>query len=164
MMQTTLILWKGVKKERKWSLSCVLLFATPWTVDCQTPPPMGFSRQEYWSELPFPSPGDLPDPGIEPRSPTRQADSSPSEPPGSKACIKEQKILRQGILYLFVFWYEKNWIKPLFKNIYIMQKITILWGIFKPFLFEITYFNQNKTGYYLLLGKLALHCYPTWFP
>ena len=43
---------------------------------------MEFSRQEYWSGLPFPSPGDLPDPGIEPRSPTLQADSLPSEPPG----------------------------------------------------------------------------------
>ena len=46
---------------------------------------MGFSRQEYWSGLPFPSPGDLPDPGIEPRSPALQADTLPSEPPG-KAC------------------------------------------------------------------------------
>ena len=44
-------------------------FATPWTVAYQAPPSMGFSRQEYWSGLPFPSPGDLPDPGIEPRSP-----------------------------------------------------------------------------------------------
>ena len=43
---------------------------------------MGFSRQEYWSRLPFPSPGDLPDPGVEPRSPTSQADALPSEPPG----------------------------------------------------------------------------------
>ena len=43
---------------------------------------MDFSRQEYWNELPLPSPGDLPDPGIEPRSPTLQADSLPSEPPG----------------------------------------------------------------------------------
>ena len=43
---------------------------------------MGFSRQEYWSGLPFPSPGDLPDPGIEPRSPTLQADALTSEPPG----------------------------------------------------------------------------------
>ena len=52
------------------SLSCVRLFATPWTVAYQAPPLMGFSRQEYWSGLPFPSPGDLPDPGIEPGSPT----------------------------------------------------------------------------------------------
>ena len=50
-------------------LSCVQLFATPWTVACQAPLPMGFSRQEYWSGLPFPAPGDLPDPGIEPTSP-----------------------------------------------------------------------------------------------
>ena len=50
------------------SLSHILLFATPWTVACQAPPSMAFSRQEYWSRLPFPSPGNLPDPGIEPRS------------------------------------------------------------------------------------------------
>ena len=49
----------------------------------QAPPPMGFSRQEYWSGLPFLSPEDLPDPGIEPGSPTLQADSLPSEPLGS---------------------------------------------------------------------------------
>ena len=65
------------------SLSRVQLFATPWTVAHQTPPSMGFSRQEYWSGLPFPSPGDLPDPGIEPRSPTLQADTLTSEPQGS---------------------------------------------------------------------------------
>ena len=52
------------------SLSRVRLFATPWTVAYQALLSMGFSRQEYWSGLPFPSPGDLPDPGIEPRSPT----------------------------------------------------------------------------------------------
>ena len=64
------------------SLSCVQLFATPWSVACQAPPSMGFSRQEYWSRLPFPSPGDLPNAGIKPQSPTLQADSLPSEPPG----------------------------------------------------------------------------------
>ena len=64
------------------SFSCVRLFATPWTVALQTPPSMGFSRQEYWSGLPFPSPGDLPDPGIKPRSPSLQADALTSEPPG----------------------------------------------------------------------------------
>ena len=51
------------------SLSRVRLFATPWTVAYQAPLSMGFSRQEYWSGLPFPSPGDLPNPGIEPGSP-----------------------------------------------------------------------------------------------
>ena len=63
-------------------LSRVQLFATPWTVAHQAPLSMGFSRQEYWSGLPFPSPGDLPDPGIEPRSPALEADALTSEPPG----------------------------------------------------------------------------------
>ena len=64
------------------SLSHVRLFSTPWTVAYQAPPSMGFSRQEYWSGLPFPSPGDLPDSGIIHGSPALQADSLPSEPPG----------------------------------------------------------------------------------
>ena len=65
-------------------LSLVRLFVTPWTVDHQAPLSMGFSRQEYWSEFPFPSPGDLPNPGIEPRSPALQADALTSEPPGKQ--------------------------------------------------------------------------------
>ena len=66
------------------SLSHVRLFATPWTVAYQAPQSMEFSRQEYWSEWPFPPPRDLPNPGIEPRSPALQADSLPSEPPDNK--------------------------------------------------------------------------------
>ena len=65
-----------------WFLGCVWLFATPWTVACQTPLSMGFSRQEYWSELPFSTSGNLPDPGIEPRPLASQADSFPCEPSG----------------------------------------------------------------------------------
>ena len=70
--------------SREFKLIVVLLFihsvmsyssATPWTVACQAPLSMGFSRQEYWSGLSCPSPGDLPDPGIEPASPAWQADS-----------------------------------------------------------------------------------------
>ena len=64
------------------SLSHVQLFATPWTVACQAPLSMGFSTQEYWSGLPFPSPEDLPNPGIKPGSPALQADALSSEPPG----------------------------------------------------------------------------------
>ena len=64
------------------SLSCVQLFVTPWTIAYKGPPSMEFSRQEYWSGLPFPSPGDLPNPGIEPRSPALQAVALPSEQPG----------------------------------------------------------------------------------
>jgi len=55
---------------------------TPWTVAYKATPSMGFSRQEYWSGLPFPSPGDLLNPGIKPRSPALQTDALPSEPPG----------------------------------------------------------------------------------
>jgi hypothetical protein len=62
------------------SLSRVRLFVTPWTAAYQAPPSMGFSRQEYWSGVPFPSPGDLPDPGIKPGSPALQADALPSKP------------------------------------------------------------------------------------
>ena len=64
------------------SLSRVRLFVTPWTVAYQALPSMEFSRQGYWSGVPFLSPGDLPDPAIEPRSPALQADALLSEPPG----------------------------------------------------------------------------------
>ena len=70
-------------KERKWIRSVMSdSWRTPWTVAYQAPLSMGFSRQKYWSGLPFPSPGDLPNPGIKPGSPALQADALPSEPPG----------------------------------------------------------------------------------
>ena len=59
-----------------------LTLVTPWTVACQDPLPIRFSRQEYWSGVPFPSPGDHPDPGIEPESPALQVDSPLTEPWG----------------------------------------------------------------------------------
>ena len=64
-------------------LSRVRLSAIPRTVAYQALPSVEFSRQEYWSGLPFPSPGDLPDPGIEPRYPALEADALTSEPPGT---------------------------------------------------------------------------------
>ena len=70
------------------SLSRVWLFAIPWTVVYQASLSMGFSRQVYCSGLPFLSPGDLPDPGIEPRSPALQADALPSEPPGKPFIVR----------------------------------------------------------------------------
>ena len=96
------------------SLSCVQLLVTLWTVAYQAPPSMGFYRQEYWSGLPFPSPGDLPDPGTEPGSPALQADTlkplshqaSPksllmkvkeeSEKAGLKLTIQKTKIMASG--------------------------------------------------------------------
>ena len=73
------------------SLICVS-FVTPSTIAHQAPPSMEFSKQEYWSGLPFPSPGDLPDPGIEPGSPVLQADALPSEPP-------EKPLLYQSVQF-----------------------------------------------------------------
>ena len=67
--------WVCFKKVKVKSVSCVQLFANPWTAAYQALSSMEFSRQEYWSGLPFPSPGDLSNPGIEPRSPALQADT-----------------------------------------------------------------------------------------
>ena len=73
------------------SLSGVQLFATPWTVAYQAPLFMGFSSQDHWSGLPFPSPGDILDPGIELRSFALQTGALPSEPP-NKTISFEKKI------------------------------------------------------------------------
>ena len=70
------------KESEEKSLSHVRLFETPWTIAHQAPLSMEFSRQEYWSGLPFPSPGDLPNPRIKPGSPALQADALLSEPWG----------------------------------------------------------------------------------
>ena len=67
---------------------------TPWTVARQAPPSMAFPRQQYWSGLPFASPGDLPHPGIEPGSPALQVDSLPSEPPGNPLSSKRLFLTR----------------------------------------------------------------------
>ena len=83
----TITLTPCLLKLKVKSLSHVPLFGTPWTVAYQVACSMGFSRQEYWSGLPFPSPGDLPDSGIEPRSPALQADTLTSEPPGKPLCL-----------------------------------------------------------------------------
>ena len=72
------------RKVKVKSLTSVRLFATPWTVAHQAPLSMRFSRRESWSRVPFPFPGDLPDPGIEPGSPTLQADALTSAPPDGR--------------------------------------------------------------------------------
>ena len=82
------------EKVKVKSLSRLRLFMTPWSVAYQAPQSMGFSKQEYWSGLPFPSPGDLSDPGIEPGSPTLQVDALPSEP------IKLQMSETENQMYL----------------------------------------------------------------
>ena len=88
------------------SHSHVRLFVTSWTY--QAPPSMGFSRQEYWSGLPFPSPGDLPDLGIEPGSPALYADALPSEPPGkSKNYILSHPYFEARHNKAHIVWFHK---------------------------------------------------------
>ena len=77
--------------------SHVWLFVTLWPVACQAPLSTGLSRQEYWSGLPGPPPGDLPDPGIKPRSPALQADSFTAEPPGKPVRDYCSALKRNGI-------------------------------------------------------------------
>ena len=84
----------------------VRLFATPWTVAHQTPLSMGFSRQEYWSGLPYPPPGDLPNPGVKPRSPSLQVDFLPSEPPGNPRVLKNYA---KSTLLMPYKWNNKTW-------------------------------------------------------
>ena len=89
------------KRKEKESESEVAQFSlsdsvTPWTAAYHASPSMGFSRPEFWSGLPFPSPEDLPDPGrIEPKSPTLQADTLPSEPPGKSSLRKGKFLLKK---------------------------------------------------------------------
>ena len=134
------LLWsiKSLKKlrseeeEEMKSLSHVRLIVTPWTVAYQAPPSMGFSRQEHRSGLPFPSPGDLPNSGIEPGSPTFQADALTSEPPG-----KPPKILN--------FW----------KSLRICKLIpSVSWP--KTLSFKFDYFKtiSLKFDYYVLAYSL----------
>ena len=92
------------------SLSHVQLFVTPWTVARQALPPMGFCRQEYWSELPFPPPEDLPNPGIELASPALRADSLLTELPRKsdlKTC-KDEMLPPQGLRMLQCVWKEQR--------------------------------------------------------
>ena len=85
---------------------CVQLFMTPGTLACQAPHPWGFSRQEYWTGLTCPPPGDLPNPGIEPRPPALQADSLPSEPPGKP---KNTRVGGLSLLQGIFPTQESNW-------------------------------------------------------
>ena len=85
------------------SCKSVWLFATPWTVTHQVPLSIEFSRQEYCSGLPFPSPGDLPDPGIELVSPELARDSFTAEPPG-KPLYLETEIQIGAVTYSSSHW------------------------------------------------------------
>ena len=111
-----------IKKVKVKSLSRVRLFVTSWTVAYQAPPSMEFSRQEYWSRLPFPSPGNLPDSGIEPGSPAFQADTLTSGPPGKpRIRLSIQETQEMGVQSL-------GWEDPLEKEM-AANSSTLAWRI-----------------------------------
>ena len=87
--------------------SHVQLFATPWIVAYQVPLSMGFSRQEYWNGLPFPPPGDLPDPGIDPATPAWQEDSLLLEPLGKPTTLRQLKFYLEVFPTKSVCFYPK---------------------------------------------------------
>ena len=87
---------ENTPKHKVKLLSHVQLFVIPWTTAYQAPPSMEFSRQVYWGGLPFPSPGDLPNPGIEPRSPTLQAYTLSSELPGNTPTLHKSCPISKG--------------------------------------------------------------------
>ena len=91
---TSLLNLSSTGRRQYQLFSPVQLFATSWTVACQAPLSMGFSRQDYWSVWPFPPPGDLPNPGIEPGSLALQADSLPSESSGKAPRHQPHRRLR----------------------------------------------------------------------
>ena len=128
----------------KWSHSVMSYSATPWTVAYQAPPSMGFSRQEYWSGLPCPSPGDLPNPGIKPGSPAFQADALSSEPPGKPITYTFLSILLglPNNLLLFVF------------NVYINMTDFIWW--LTLFTVELMQCNFWKLLFFLWLMTASI--------
>ena len=87
---------RAASGSRSVSHSVVSDFTNPWTIARQAPLSMEFSRQEYWRRLTFSSPGDLPDPGIGPRSLAWQVDSLPSEPPGKPSILMRPKIIPEN--------------------------------------------------------------------
>ena len=92
------------------------LTLTPWTVVCQAPLSMGFPRQEYWSRLPFPSPGDLPNPGIVPMSPVLAGRFFITEPPGNPHCIPK-----------WVFFLDCGWCHPLGSVFTLFLALSAMW-------------------------------------
>ena len=126
----------------EWSCSVMSDSATPWTVAYQAPPSMRFSRQEYWSGLPFPSPGDLPNSGIEPGSPAFQADALNTEPPGKPSVIQ-------------IFFYVFMWSFIIFA----CKSCIFLWNFFLLIyiclLSSITQFHLHLLSYLLCLTVIV---------
>ena len=144
------------------SLSRVRLSATPWTIAHQAPLSMGFARQEYWSGLPFPSPGDRPNPGIDPRSPALRADALTSEPPGKHYTVfvlyflfpdSHQNFLHHFFFFLslshllLLFWVHKTEVSSLSSlQIFILSSFQFLQ---RARAFQVVWLSANKDNTFL---------------
>ena len=129
--------WNEVK-----SLSCVRLFVTPWTVAYQAPLSVGFSRQEYWSGLPFPSPGDLPKLGIEPGSPALRADALPSEPPG-KLYVKYMTCsVTAGFCFGQMYYHQ---------HVFFLNQVLVLCFVNSLFVYWVNLWPHNWSSTFSLL-------------
>ena len=128
--------------------SCVRVLMTLWTITHQAPLSMGFSRQEYWSGLPCPPPGDLPDPGIESRSPALQVDSLLSEPPGKPLTLQVSEFQD----YSFSIFLAN--LPVLFRDHLFLIKCQIQQIVtnicYEHSLFSILLYNQHLTRYIVL--------------
>ena len=120
--------------------SRVQLFAIPWTIDCQAPLSLGFSRQEYWSELPCPPAGDLPDPGLEPKSPASPVLAGRfinAEPPGKPLmpanCWINTRIKPLSIPIPYRFSVLKIFASH-FLSFFLQARVTPLYASVVPFL------------------------------
>ena len=134
-------------------LICAQLFVTPWTVAYQAPLSMGFSRQERWSGLPCPLWGDLPNPGIKPRSPALQVDSLPTEPPGKPDVLLEGSLVNSfSPLYSILYQNTKTYIF-----------VRLLMGVYQCF-YEHRTWAGVWGGYiisYWLSSHVNVHFLPT---
>ena len=141
------------------SLSRVQLFVTAWTVAYQAPLPMGFSRQQYWSGLPFPSPADLSNPGIEPRSPALQTDSLPSEPPGKsvyQASKKKKKKYHEPIYVIYLsLWLFQRKSFQLLKSLHLWGDSTIKQDL-KIYTYIVNFGKVNFIFYFYLATPRGL--------
>ena len=135
----------------------IWLVMTPWTLAASLLCPWGFSRQECWSGLPFPSLGDLPNPGIKPRSPTLQVDSLPSEPPGKprKAGVGSLSLLQgnfptqklnRGLLHCRQILYQLSyWGSP---SINYVRSNPNIYVYLKKIFLRLFFYKQMPTFYY----------------
>ena len=157
----SMIISRSVKMKVK-LFSCMRLLETPRTVTHQAPLSMEFSRQEHWSGLPFPSPGDFPDPGIEPWSPALQADSLPFETPGKS----------RSIIALNRIWFIKVEVKV---KLFIMSDSLQPYGLYPTRLLRPWDFPGKSIGVdclFLLQGIFPtqglnpglLHCWQMLYP